>query len=362
MTRSPWFTSPFSCGSFQSPFVLCLPEILLTASLILPKLQIISLQPRPQPLTSLQCRQAKWADEHIRRQVRQAHTVFNMPSLGRKHANVATPLLQQLVTWPTSSGARETLPLAKAVGNHHEDGRNMMSVWDRKTGRHYIDTGADESVFPASPTDRQHCSTTQPLAAANDSRCSLEWLTFTTGLAGHLHPLHEACKGRGQAITWSDDCQVAFDTAKSALASAALLEHPTNGCKLAITVDASDFAVGGSLDQFRDGFWHPLAFFSNKLTTAERKYATFDRELLTLYLGIKQFCHYVEGRSFTAFTDHKSLVGAMTNAVDRSPRQTRHLSFGAEFTDDVQRVRSRQCGRRCPVQNPYHCCSALSGN
>ena len=46
-----------------------------------------------------------------------------------------------------------------------------MFVWDRKTGRHYfIDTGADESVFPASPTDQQHCSTTQPLAAANDSR------------------------------------------------------------------------------------------------------------------------------------------------------------------------------------------------
>ena len=46
-----------------------------------------------------------------------------------------------------------------------------MYVWDRKTGRHYlIDTGADESVFPASPTDRQDCSTTQPLVAANDSR------------------------------------------------------------------------------------------------------------------------------------------------------------------------------------------------
>ena len=66
---------------------------------------------------------------------------------------------------------------------------------------------------------------------------------FLPGLSGHLHPLHEACKGRGQAITRSDDCQIAFDTAKSALASAALLEHPTNGCKLAITVDASDFAA-----------------------------------------------------------------------------------------------------------------------
>ena len=68
-------------------------------------------------------------------------------------------------------GKRLRQPLAiKAVGNHHQDGRNTVSAWDRKTGRHYrIDTGADESVFLASPTDRQH-STTQPLAAANDSR------------------------------------------------------------------------------------------------------------------------------------------------------------------------------------------------
>ena len=160
---------------------------------------------------------------------------------------------------------------------------------------------------------------------------------FLLGLAGHLHPLHEACKGRGQAII-PDDCQIAFDTAKSAFASAALLEHPTNGCKLTITVDVSEFAVGGSLDQFRDGSWHLLAFFSKTLTTAERKYATFDRELLALYPSIKQFRHYVEGRSFTAFTDHKPCVGAMTNAVDHTSRQTRHLSFVAEFTNDVQHM------------------------
>ena len=72
----------------------------------------------------------------------------------------------------TELGKRLHRPLAvKAAGNHHQDRRNTMSLWDRKTGRHYlIDTSTDESVFPASPTDRQYCSTTQPLAAANDSR------------------------------------------------------------------------------------------------------------------------------------------------------------------------------------------------
>ena len=77
------------------------------------------------------------------------------------------------MTHLTELGKRFRRPLSvKAVGNHHQDGRNTMSVWDRKTGIHYlIHTGADESVFPASPTERQHCSTTtQPLAAASDSR------------------------------------------------------------------------------------------------------------------------------------------------------------------------------------------------
>ena len=36
----------------------------------------------------------KWADEHIHHHVSQVHAVFTMSSLGRKHANVVTPLLQ----------------------------------------------------------------------------------------------------------------------------------------------------------------------------------------------------------------------------------------------------------------------------
>ena len=161
---------------------------------------------------------------------------------------------------------------------------------------------------------------------------------FMPGLAHKLHPLHIACKGKGQAITWTDDCQQAFVAAKTALSSAALLQHPSLDSRLALTVDASDAAVGGSLDQLQDGHWCPLGFFSKKLTKSQIKYAAFDRELLAMYLGIKQFRHYLEGRPFTLFTDHKPLIGAMTNNVDRSPRQTRHLSYVAEFTTDIQHV------------------------
>ena len=37
-----------------------------------------------------------------------------------------------------------------------------------------------------------------------------------------------------------------------------------------------------------------MVFFSRKLTTAERKYATYDRELLAIYEAVKYFRHMVK--------------------------------------------------------------------
>lgn len=161
---------------------------------------------------------------------------------------------------------------------------------------------------------------------------------FVPELSGKLQPLHDACSGKGKDITWSEACKEAFASAKRAISSATMLQHPIDGAHLAISVDASDLAIGGSLDQLHDGQWSPLAFFSKKLSTAEQKYSTFDRELLAMYTGVHKFRHYIEGRAVTIFTDHKPLVGAMSNAADRSPRQTNHLSFVAEFCTDIQHI------------------------
>ena len=49
----------------------------------------------------------------------------------------------------------------------------------------------------------------------------------------------------------------------------------------------------------------------------------------------------MEGRKFTLYTDHKPLTFAMASSADRSPRQTRHLSYIAEFTTDIQHVKGK---------------------
>merc|ERR1711911_167062 len=55
----------------------------------------------------------------------------------------------------------------------------------------------------------------------------------------------------------------------------------------------------------------PVAFYSKGLNTAQRKYSTYDRELLGAVLAIKKFKPFLEGREFVLRTDHKSLVPSL---------------------------------------------------
>merc|ERR1712020_83105 len=133
---------------------------------------------------------------------------------------------------------------------------------------------------------------------------------FIPRAAGTLQPLYQALAGkpRPKTLDWSDDMVRSFEATKEALANATMLHHPVQGAPTALTSDASDTALGAVLEQKISGTWRPLAFFSRQLRKSERNYATFDRELLGIYLAIKHFCYFVEGRVFTVFTDHKPIV------------------------------------------------------
>ena len=144
-------------------------------------------------------------------------------------------------------------------------------------------------------------------------------------------------------LKWSDELDEAFTTAKEALVQATMLVHPHADKPTALTVDASGTAVGAVLEQNIDGSdWKPVAFFSRKLRPAEQKYSAFDRERLAAYLAIRHFRYFLEGRSFTLFTDHKPLTFAISKISDPwSPRQQRHLAYVSEFTTDVRHIEGK---------------------
>ena len=145
-----------------------------------------------------------------------------------------------------------------------------------------------------------------------DSRSSLQrflgminfYHRFLPTIASQLAPLHAASSGRGKELTWTTECQKAFENAKAALAHATLLHHPKANAPTSITVDASDLAIGAQLDQLHNGYWVPIAFFSRKLSSAEKKYSTFDRELLAAYQAVRHFRHFAEGKPCTPTTSH----------------------------------------------------------
>lgn len=144
-------------------------------------------------------------------------------------------------------------------------------------------------------------------------------------------------------INWTPEAILAFEKCKEKLATATLLAHPCDNARLAIVSDASNTAVGATLQQFINDEWQPLAFFSKKLTATETKYGAYDRELLAIYLAVKHFRYMVEGRDFVIFTDHKPITFAFRQKSDKcSPRQFRHLDFISQFTTDIRYVPGKQ--------------------
>lgn len=166
---------------------------------------------------------------------------------------------------------------------------------------------------------------------------------FIPAAAKHMQPLYQIfskkSKNSSQTIQWTDLLLQAFNNTKYALADATLLIHPHPDAPTALTVDASNTAIGGVLEQQINDTWRPLAFFSRQLRPPEQKYSAFDRELLAVYLAIRHFRYFLEGREFVAYTDHKPLTYAMSRLSDPwSARQQRHLSFISEFTTNIQHL------------------------
>lgn len=155
-------------------------------------------------------------------------------------------------------------------------------------------------------------------------------------------PLHALMVGSvkgSHPVNLCGDTLQAFENCKESLCHAALLAHPDCQCKLGLVTDASDVAMGAALQQYKDGHWQPLAFFSRKLSPAQQKYSPYDRELLAIYEAVKYFRHMVEARDFTIYTDHKPLCFAFHTRKEKcSPRQFRHLDYISQFTTDLKHI------------------------
>lgn len=140
-------------------------------------------------------------------------------------------------------------------------------------------------------------------------------------------------------VVWTPEAEAIFNECKHDLATATLIAHPLPDAKLVLHVDASNYAVGAALQQLNNGHLEPLGFYSKRMTDTQKRYSTYDRELLGIYQAIRHFKHMIEGRECIVRTDHKPLTFAFLQKSDKaSPRQLRQLDYIGQFTTDIRHV------------------------
>ncbi|KAK7938999.1 hypothetical protein WMY93_002325 [Mugilogobius chulae] len=133
---------------------------------------------------------------------------------------------------------------------------------------------------------------------------------------------------------WTPDAEKAFNNLKLLFTSAPVLIHPDPSLQFVVEVDASDTGVGAVLSQRSpvDQKLHPCAFFSRRLSPAERNYSIGDKELLAVKLALEEWRHYLEGTEipFVVWTDHKNL-SYIQSAKRLNSRQARWALFFGRF-------------------------------
>ncbi|KAL0199172.1 hypothetical protein M9458_007712, partial [Cirrhinus mrigala] len=151
-------------------------------------------------------------------------------------------------------------------------------------------------------------------------------------------PLTSLLKNKPKKLCWTEEADRAFTTLKASFTSAPILKHPNPELPFVVEVDASDCGIGAILSQRhgQPGKLHPCAFYSRKLTSAERNYDVGNKELLSMKAAIEEWRHWLEGarHPFQVITDHKNLE-YIKGAKRLNPRQARWALFFTRFNFTV---------------------------
>ena len=155
---------------------------------------------------------------------------------------------------------------------------------------------------------------------------------FIPNFAATSHPLTNLTR-KGTPFVWNEPQASAFSSLLSAFAAPTVLAHPDFTLPFVLEADSSDYALGSVLSQRSSpGNLRPVAYHSRQLTSAERNYPIYDKELLAILDSFLKWRHYLVGspQLITVLSDHKNLQYFITTPR-LSPRQARWAQLLADY-------------------------------
>ena len=115
-----------------------------------------------------------------------------------------------------------------------------------------------------------------------------------------------------------------------------MLAPPVPEGRYIIDTDACNYAMGAVLQQEQDGVVRVIAYASKIFNSAQRQYCTTRKELAAIIYALKEFRHYVEGRTrFLLRTDHGALTSLFKTPVPMM-QTSGSLNFLANFNFEIQ--------------------------
>ena len=95
---------------------------------------------------------------------------------------------------------------------------------------------------------------------------------------------HKVASPPNQKIIWGEEEEAKFQDINDTLISPPVLALPQDTRKWKVETNASNLATGGVLSQKQtDGTWRPVDYISKRLSSAEKNYNIYDKELSEPY-------------------------------------------------------------------------------
>ncbi len=158
-------------------------------------------------------------------------------------------------------------------------------------------------------------------------------LTHLTSDAGHDKKGH---------VSWGPAQQSAFDAIKAALTSAPILTAPDPAQPFTLRCDASGVGIGAVLSQGSGPDEKVVAYYSRKLNSAEANYPVHEQELLSLLESLRQWRHYLLGKTFTLLTDNWANKHLQTQPHLDPRRQARWMEELQEYEFELTHIPGTQ--------------------
>jgi hypothetical protein len=144
-----------------------------------------------------------------------------------------------------------------------------------------------------------------------------------------LAPITE-CMKAGK-FSWNEAATNAFELIKVKLTTAPLLVLPNFDIPFELHCDASKIGIGAVLSQLS----RPVAYFSEKLKSAQLNYSTYDIEFYALVQSLKHWSSYLAYNDFILYSDHEALKHL--NSQDKlSTRHAKWAAFVQQFSFTIK--------------------------